>query len=233
MHVLPAVDDGARTLEEACEMLRLAAGQGVEAVFATPHDAAFLNADVPAALRLLKEAAAQRGIPVELYLGCELRFSAQTAAERLRGLAEGLYPTMGASRCVLTEFTFGTSLREALYCINTLAEHGYKPIVAHVERYPETDLAYARALREAGALLQINAGSIAEEPDEQIRRRVKLLLSERLADMIGTDAHRTDRRPPLFGGGMEALRRLYTEEYALLLAAENPEKYLFAPAARE
>ena len=79
MHVVPAADDGARSLAESCKMLRLASAEGIEAVFATPHDAAFPSGDVRAKFRLLQQAVRDRSIPVELHLGCELRISADTA----------------------------------------------------------------------------------------------------------------------------------------------------------
>ena len=62
--------------------------------------------------------------------------------------------------------------------------------------------------------------------DDGRRRRANMLLSERLVDFIGSDAHRADRRPPLFCSGMQAFRRLYPEEYASLVAARNPRAFL-------
>ena len=226
MHVVPGVDDGSRSIDESCEMLRLSAEQGVEAVFATPHDAAFLCTDVRTAFRQLKEAVLQRDIPIELHLGCELRITAGTAKNCVQGLNDGIYPTMGNTRFVLTEFTFGTSLEYSLYCIKTLISQGYDPIIAHIERYPHVDLGFAKALRDAGALMQINAYSIAEERDDSIRQRANRYLSEKIVDFIGTDAHGMDHRPPLFRKGMDEFMRLYTDEYAMLVAADNPRKYL-------
>ncbi len=233
MHVAPAVDDGSRTIDESCEMLRLAVEQGVGAVFATPHDSAFLCTDVRAVFGQLKEAVRQREIPVELYLGCELRISTETAERCVQGLIDGTYPTMGNSRCVLSEFTFGTSLQDSLFCIRTLTQHGFVPIIAHIERFPDIDLRFANALRDAGALIQINACSIAEERNDKIRQRANLFLKERIVDFIGTDAHRTDHRPPLFHRGLDELKRKYTEEYSALIAVDNPRKYLtdFAASA--
>lgn len=230
MHVVPGVDDGARTLDESCEMLRLAAAQGIKAVFATPHNAAFLDTDVRAAFRRLQAEARARATPIELYLGCELRISAATAEHCVRGLADGTYPTMGDSRCVLAEFTFGTPLPDYLYCLNALISNGYTPILAHMERYAQIDLGFARALRNAGALVQINAYSIADERDEQIKQHANLFLAERYVDFIGTDAHRTDHRPPLFRSGMNAFRQAYSEEYAALVTVENPRNYLAVSA---
>lgn len=229
MHVVPGVDDGSRSLDESCAMLRRAAEEGIEAVFATPHDAAFLQKDVRKVFLQLKQTVRARAIPVDLYFGCELRISADTAEQCVRRLNDGTFPTMGVSRCVLSEFTFGTALEDYLSCIGTLLRNGYTPIIAHIERYPQIDLRFAQALRDAGALIQINACSIADERDDGIRQRANGMLSARFVDFIGTDAHRTDSRPPLFRSGMRELGRLYTEAYARLITVENPRKYLTAP----
>ena len=226
MHVVPGVDDGSRSLEESCEMLRLAVGQGVDAVFATPHDSAFSDRNrVLTRYRQLQEAVRVQAIPVELRLGCEMRIYPETAETCLGRLNEGALPTMGGSRCVLTEFDFENSRQEYLFCADILIRGGYTPIIAHIERYPKADLRLAKALKEAGALIQINAYSIADEHDPQIRRLANLLLAERLVDFLGSDAHRTDHRPPMLAGGMDAFRSLYGEEYAELVAFDNPRKY--------
>ena len=226
MHVLPGVDDGARTMEEACRMLRLAGEEGIETVFATPHCAAFLAQDVRPVFRALREEIRREKIPVELRLGCEMRITPETAELCVQRLNSGVYPTMGGSGCVLAEFVFGTSPEDYFLCVGTLLDNGYTPILAHLERFSNVDLPLAGALREAGALIQINACSVADESDKEIRRRANLLLSGRLADFLGTDGHRPDRRPPLFRRGMETLTRLCGEDYARRIAIENPQNYL-------
>ncbi len=226
MHVVPDVDDGSRGIDESCEMLRMAAGQGVDTVFATPHGTAFLCTDVRASFRLLREAVLERKIPVDLRLGCEMRIYADTARQCVRQLNDGTLPTMGGSRCVLTEFTFETKREEYRLCIDTLVENGYTPIIAHIERYPPMNVVLARELKEKGAMIQINAYSIAEERNPRIRSIANTLLRERLVDFIGSDAHRTDHRPPLLKRGMETFRQQYGETYADLVVFENPRKYL-------
>ncbi|MBQ9880362.1 MAG: hypothetical protein IJM45_08030 [Clostridia bacterium] len=227
MHVVPGVDDGSRDIDESCGMLRLAVGQGVDAVFATPHDSAFSDKNrVRESFGRLKEAVRALGLPIALYLGCEMRVYPETAELCLRKLNDGVLPTMGDSRCVLTEFDFANSSRDYLFCADTLIKGGYIPIIAHVERYPNTDVRLAGKLKDAGALIQINAYSIAGEKDARIRRTANMLLEARLVDFIGTDAHGAVRRPPDLGGGMDAFRRLYGEEYAKLVAFDNPRKYL-------
>ena len=226
MHVLPGVDDGARTMEESCQMLRLAAEEGICRIFATPHCDAFLISDVRAVFLTLQTEARRQGIPVELYLGNEMRINVHNAGRCLRRLENGTFPTMGSSRCVLAEFDFETSPEGYFFCVDALQRGGYTPILAHLERFPNADLEVAKALHAAGALIQINAYSIANERNVEIRTRANLFLAERLVDFLGTDAHRLNHRPPNFRRGMEELKRLYTEDYARCIAVENPEKYL-------
>ena len=227
MHVVPGVDDGSRSPEESCEMLRPAGRRGVDTVFATPHDTAFFEKNkVQTRFRQLQEAVREQKIPVALYLGCEMRIYPDTAKLCLQRLNDGALPTMGDSRCVLTEFDFKNNGREYLFCADALIKGGFVPIIAHIERYPNTDVRLARLLKEAGALIQINAYSIADEHDQRIMRLANMLLEERLVDFLGSDAHRTDHRTPMLSGGLDALGRLYGEAYAKLIVFNNPRKYL-------
>ena len=232
MHVIPAVDDGSRNIDESCQMLRSAARQGIGTVFATPHSGAFdYCADrVHVSFEALKQAVKEREIPVALLLGCEMRCERYTVSRCVQMLNDGTYPTLGGSRCVLTEFDNRTDLQDGrqngLYCVEQLINAGYTPVIAHVERYPYTDADWCRTLRMAGALLQINAYSIKNEHKPRILNTANALLKDRLVDFIGTDAHRTDHRPPLFSEGMNELIRLYTQQYAELIAVANPRRYL-------
>ena len=232
MHVVPGVDDGAGSMEESLRMLELSAAQGVRAVFATPHGSAFRHSPERVRERFLRlcSAAAERGIPIRLFFGCELRLFPDTAEERTEALLAGRYPTMNGTRFVLTEFDpEGFTAEDAAFCVRTLRSAGFLPIVAHAERYRFTTADSAAALKALGARIQINVYSIVNERKQWIRDNAAALLSEGLADFLGTDAHRTDHRPPAAAEGIAALRRLYGEDCARLLCRENPQKLLIGP----
>ena len=75
MHVIPAVDDGSRSLKESLEMLRLAAGQGITAVVATSHGEAFdrgYDRLVRSRFDELKDAVRAEMPSLQLYFGAEI-----------------------------------------------------------------------------------------------------------------------------------------------------------------
>ena len=228
-HIVPGVDDGARDLEEALEMLRCSLREGIGTVFATPHSSAFDWAPrrTREAFAALKQAAAAAELPIRIFPGCEILICPETVEDCLRKLREGIYPAMGGSARVLIEFDpWGTSREDAVFCVRRVLDAGWQPIVAHVERYRFTTVEAARTLRELGALLQINAYSIAQEREQWIRDRVHGLLAGELADLMGTDSHRMDHRSPKAAAGVEAFVRQYGAEYARRVCVRNPEALL-------
>ena len=103
-HILPGVDDGAGTMEEALQMLECCVAGDVAAVAVTPHCnvpgywANHRGESLNEAFRSLRRAAAD--IPVALYLGAEVRVNDQL----LPLLRAGKLQTLGKSRFLLTEF---------------------------------------------------------------------------------------------------------------------------------
>ena len=148
---------------------------------------------------------------------------ASTVDDCIRKLNAGKYPTMCCTRYVLTEFNpKWYSQVDADYCIGKLLSAGYTPIIAHVERYPLPSIECVRKMKHAGALMQINAFSIVNEKKERTRNNANALLSERLVDFIGSDAHRLDHRPPVIADGVASLIERYTEDYGKLITRINP-----------
>ena len=225
MHLVPGVDDGSRSLEESTAMLRRSARQGVSCAFATPHSFAFKTSPerVRDRFERLKRHAEQLGLPVRLFLGCEIRVEPETADACAEKLKTGRYPTLGNSRYALLEFDpFLCTQEDAEFCAGRFVSAGFVPVIAHAERYRFTSVAGTERLREAGARIQINAYSIVNERAAWIRENANALLAARLVDQIGTDAHRMDHRPPLLDEGIEALCRQYTEAYAEKICILNP-----------
>ena len=134
---------------------------------------------------------------------------------------------MCGTRYVLTEFDPDRySQEDAGYCIRKILSAGYTPIIAHVERYPLPSIECVRKMKDAGALMQINAFSIVNEEKERTRNNANAMLSERLVDFIGSDAHRLNHRPPVIADGVDAMIQLYTEEYARKVLENNPRDLL-------
>ena len=109
------------------------------------------------------------------------------------------------------------------------SETEYEPIIAHIERYRwvHDDEELLNAIREMKIPVQINAYSLVEESDPDVRAFAGRLVAEKLVIFIGSDAHRTDHRPVNLVSGVEYIYKTCDEEYAKDICYRNAEKMLF------
>ena len=100
-----------------------------------------------------------------------------------------------------------------------------KVIIAHVERYFEfhNDENIIRQLEELDCLLQINVYSIVKEADEGIRAYARKMLKEEKISFIGSDAHRSNHRPPDVIDGLKYIYDNCSIEYADKICWGNAE----------
>ena len=173
------------------------------------------------AFLLLKDAVIEAKINIQLHKGSEILCAGEYIDDIIYGLDIGAFSTLGNSKYVLAEFYPDTKPSEAMVIVKALIEHGYQPIIAHMERnYNITNL-MVRLLIQSGALIQVNAVSFADEADGEIRERARALLRNKYVHFIGSDAHRIDRRPPNVEGGVQYILENTTEEYASQILKHN------------
>ena len=227
-HIIPGVDDGAESLEDAVRMLRMEYAQGVRKIIATPHYRK-LYFETPAEIikrqfGLLKRAAAAAEIDIELYLGCEFHVN----MDMMEILKERETSTLAGSRYVLSEFSGNSEpsfIRERIY---SLLSGGYRPIVAHVERYraARDDISLIEEIKEMGALIQVNADNILGKEGFGSGRFCRKLLKEGLVDFIASDCHGSERRISRLGQACDYVRKKFGSSYARRLFIENPQKII-------
>lgn len=228
MHIVPGVDDGSRTIEESIEMLEMAKSQGVTDVFCTSHNGyceedgeRYLNS-----FNALTKAVEEANIGVRLHKGCEVLCAGDYIDDIIYGLDIGVFQTLGNSKYVLTELYSDTKPSEALLIIKTLKEHGYQPVIAHMERNYNITGRMVGLLIAAGALIQVNAISFADEIDSEIKGRARDLLHNRYVHFIGSDSHRIDHRPPNVESGIKYIFESSELEYANAITSKNIELIL-------
>ena len=228
MHIVPNVDDGARVMAESLHMLKMSAAQGVTDVFCTSHNRYTREEGEAyktefAALQAAVEAA---GIPIRLHVGCEVLFANEYIGEVLYGLDEGIFPTLGNTRYILTEFYPDTKPTEALEIVRTLVARGYKPIIAHMERNTHITGFMVSLLIASGARIQINARSLVDHEHEELCARARALVAAEQAHFLGSDAHRCDRRLPELTQGAAYILAHASPAYAEALLYGNAQKLL-------
>lgn len=229
-HIIPGVDDGAGDLVDGLEMAGLAQSSGVTHIIATPHcniPGSFTNRWTPALaqrFQSLQQALKDRGIGLELHPGQEV-FLTKQVPELLR---RGELITLAGSRYLLVEFgpeeTGGMALRK----LQQLLAEGYTPIVAHPERYGffTEDKSAMYRLKETGALLQINKGSLMGRFGHRALVSADRMLRHRQADFVASDAHSQYSRTPYLADVHELLCERYDPDYAELLLQDNPRRVI-------
>lgn len=231
LHLVPGVDDGAESLEQAIAMARIAAADGCTALVATPHQRRdeWSNDDVRRLADRLSELAARlprdaRGSVPQLLLGGEVRVDSELLADLARPGRSGVLSLAG-SRYLLLEFEPSGFGPDPVEIVHELRAEGWWPIVAHPEVVPflwESDEDPLARLVEAGALFQVTAMSVTGEFGKGTKARTWELLRAGCVQFVASDAHRPDWRPPLLSAARKQLARELGEAVARDLLETNP-----------
>lgn len=201
-HLLPGIDDGPKTLEQAAALAGELVAQGVETVLCTPHWSSTYPRGYEEARRACDSLEAElrrRGIPLGLELAAELSlaYAATQSAEEL-----GLRSVHGF---VLVELVPESLPNLVQTVVGRLAAEELVPVFAHPERWLliQRDTSALEAARSRGALVQLVAPSITGRWGEQVRKTAWALLEGGRADLLGSDAHDTRRRPCELGAARD------------------------------
>ena len=190
-HLIPGIDDGVQSVDEAVQLIRELREKGIRKIITTPHIMSEGFNNTPEGIRngLLKvknELIAQK-IDVSFEAAAEYYLD-DNFEQRMQN---GELLTLNG-KYLMFEMSYmnkAPNLDEVLFQLNS---NGFKPIMAHPERYSyyhNTDLQSYRDLRDKGVYLQLNMGSIIGAYSPEIRRVARQMLKERLVDFLGTDLH--------------------------------------------
>lgn len=229
-HVLPEMDDGARSAEQALSMLSAAYAQGARAMVATPHFYADRESPDSFLIRRQRSVGAlidagycpEKGYPL-IYLGAEVAFfTGMARSSALSSLC------IGGGRGILIEMPFERWTENVISEVLAVRDSlGLRPVIAHIERY----ISYQKRdtlgrLIEGGAMIQSNAEYFIEKKTS--KKAMKLLLQGGI-HLLGSDAHGlTERRPDLGEGIGVICDHKYGEQ--LLIDIEECSRYILKGA---
>lgn len=227
-HMLPCVDDGAVDIKEAVRMLKMERDQGVRTIIVTPHYRKRMfetpAAEVKKQFRFLREIAWEYDESLRLYLGCE--FHAE--ADMVSLLRTGRVMSMAGSRYVLTEFSNRMDtfyIRERLYA---LLSSGYKPIIAHAERYDcmRGNIDFVEELISMGAYIQVNADSLIGKEGFGTKRFCKTLMKHGAVHFVDSDSHGSRERISRLGEAYAYVENKFGRTCAEEIFVSNPHRIL-------
>jgi len=220
-HILPEVDDGPKSWEVAEAMCRMAAADGIEHMVATPHsnDRYFYDRDYLS--NLLKELQRRIGPKPSLSLGCDFHLSFENMQSALQ--TPERY-RIGNTRYLLVEFSNFSIPPQIDEWFTNMSETGTTPIITHPERNPILQEAPQRVLEwiELGCTVQVTASTFTGAWGTRSRQVDDFLLKEKAVHFLATDAHNTDRRPPVFSAARKIVAKQYGEATAHALVEVNP-----------
>lgn len=189
-HILPGFDDGARTLDDAFAIARDVVRDGTHTIAATPH----VRRDYPTSadamergVEDLQAALDGEGIELRVVRGGEIALPELEAlpGEELRRFG------LGGSACVLLETPYVGWPLAFPQTVETLVADGVTPVIAHPERNTlvQEDVGRVRELVDAGALVQVTAGSLDGRLGDAPRSCARKLVAQELAHLLASDAH--------------------------------------------
>ena len=185
-HILPGVDDGARTVEEALEILRLYEELGVKAVWLTPH----IMEDIPNETVILQEKFQELkrsyNGTLELALAAEYMMD-NLFEERLE--KDDLLPLEEGKRYLLVETSYFNPPMELLSVLQRIQKKGYYPLLAHSERYEYMQKRDYQALKDEHVSFQLNLPSLAGMYGKHVQEKAEALLKAGMYDRTGCDIH--------------------------------------------
>lgn len=224
-HFVYGVDDGADTREEMFGMLDEAHQSGITALYATPHCVPGMEPFPEAIFREhLDEARAyclHKGYALTLMSGAELLYTPQLHFY----IKDHPLPTLEGSNRVLLEFAPGIAAADIRRAVELLLQHGYTPVLAHIERY---HCLFSGGLCEKLKRMypveyQVNARTVVSCPLPLLKRMtVSGWFRKGLIDYVASDAHNTTTRPFLTHQAHSSLTERVDKRYADRLVGFGP-----------
>ena len=197
-HILPGIDDGPKDPETARQLLDMQLRQGVRRIALTSHYHPEMEPlDGFLDRREVAFKALQGVCPSELTLkkGCEVYFTPailQMDAAKL---------CLDGTAVLLLELPVLQKPAFLAEVLTALAQRGITVLIAHAERYQyvRRDPGILARWKELGAVIQLSSGAMTDDP------LARKMIKWGLADVLASDAHSPQHRPPDLKKGLSAL----------------------------
>ena len=224
-HIIPNIDDGSRSIEETCNLIKEAKEAGFDEIVLTSHYIEkYYETDVPERdiwVEVITENLKNRGINTKVYLGNEIYLTDNIMDLLINGKAS----TINNSSYVLVELP-ENELPDNIYdVIYSLQQNKLIPIIAHPERctYIQKKPDIALDLIDMGVLMQANYGSILGLYGKKTEFIVRKFFENNMIHFLGSDVHNQDSIYKLIPDALNEIEKIIGTVKLNELTTVNPQ----------
>lgn len=224
-HILPGLDDGAATLEEAVAMVRLAAAAGTTDIVASPHSSLRYAFDAETVKRKIAELNEASCNILHIYPGCDFHLTVENIEDALSNPERY---TINHGCYLLIEFPDFSIPKATMEILDRLLGAGIVPVITHPERHPllKKSLEQLRLWVESGCLVQVTAQSFSGRFGKSAAQAARTLMGEGLVHFVASDAHGISDRTPKLDKAWQYVAAHYGEALARTILIDNPRAAL-------
>ena len=225
-HILPGVDDGAKTISESLDMARVAYKHGTRHILATPHRKDVTEnwsiEHIDILIKSLNKEIKADGLDLTVYRGMENHLDISLPEDITNGRALSI----NNSKYILIELPFFGMPTYVEEVLRQVKAKDFIPVLAHPERIEmfQTNLELLASFTNLGMLTQITAGSIVGTFGSEVKSLTLEILRRGLADIIASDTHSpTGPRSPNLIDGLKRAEDFIGMKVASNMVTSNPK----------
>lgn len=213
-HLIPGIDDGAQDVAQSIELIRKLSGLGFKKIITTPHVMVDHYRNTPETIRtglaILRKAISKQSIDVTLEAAAEYYLDEDFENKLDKG------EVLTFNNYLLFELSFSNFPINLLEIIEKIISKGYKPLLAHPERYSylHGSVINYKRIKDAGCYLQLNTISLTGYYGKPVQKAAEMLVDNRLIDLAGSDMHHLKHA--------EALQQALQQPYVYKLLTDYP-----------
>lgn len=226
-HLIPGIDDGADTLEEAVEILKVMEKKGVKSAAATPHYPIYKRQDFKKELfnklEILRKEAKRNNLDIKILSGTEIMINQELPLL----YHQNKLLTINETDYLLLEFRlniYPDYLEEIIYDLQTM---GLKIIIAHPERYLYLQSDYSELyqwLEELELKIMLNSSSLTGVHGRKAQKTAQNLIKTGLCHLMASDTHGLNKRSFSLDQGLKEAEKI--RKGSAQLFQENAERVL-------
>ena len=190
-HLIPEIDDGSKSMEQSIEMIKELKNLGFKKLITTPHTMShrYPNSkdEILRSFEKLQEEVIRQEIDIKLEVASEYYYD-----EHFMDLIKNKDLLSFGDNYILFEMSYTTPVYGLEQTVSEIHKAGYKPILAHPERYVyfSSNLEKYKVIKDTGLLFQLNVNSLDGFYGKNAQNAAKYLVQEGLINFVGSDTHR-------------------------------------------